>query len=130
MGFNSLTQRIIPPPKYNVDRLVECTIKRQTVIENMFIIERGAPGTREVDFDDALETMIENTDDAYGFPPFRQMAPSIVIGEDDYAELRRKERAIMASALQNFRVRNIASDDFTWADRIAEMLATSQKAVS
>ena len=23
-----------------------------------------------------------NTDDAYGFPPFREMAPSIVIGKD------------------------------------------------
>ena len=45
----------------------------------------------------ALETLVDNTDDAYGFPPFRQMAPSIVIGEDDYAELRRKERAILTS---------------------------------
>lgn len=130
MGFNSLTQRIVPPPKYNVDRLVECTITRQTTIENMFVIERGTPGISEVGFDDALEIMIANTDDAYGFPPFRQMAPSIVIGQDDYAELRRKERAIMASALQNFRVRNITSNDFSWADRITEMLGTSQEAAS
>ena len=46
-----------------------------------------------------------NTDDAYGFPPFREMAPSIVIGEDDYAELRRKEKIILTSAMRNVRVR-------------------------
>ena len=125
MGFNSMTQRIIPPPKYMVDRLVECSIARSTRIENLFVIERGEPSLSEIDPGIALETLVVNTDDAYGFPPFREMAPSIVIGADDYAELRRKERVIMTSAMRNVRVRGIASNDFTWADRIAELLGSS-----
>jgi dolichol-phosphate mannosyltransferase len=124
MGFNSMTQRIIPPPKYAVDRLVDCTIHRRTTIENLFIIERGDPDLRDVAFDEALETLVENTDDAYGFPPFREMAPSIVIGADDYAALRLKERAIMSAALQHFRVRSMSSNDFSWADQIAELLGS------
>jgi hypothetical protein len=53
------------------------------------------------------------------------MAPSIVIGHDDYAELRHKEEVILASAMNGVRVRGIASDDFSWADRIATLLGSS-----
>jgi hypothetical protein len=125
MGFNSMTQRIVPPPKYMVDRLVDCKIIRNTHVENLFVIERGAPSLSEIDPKSALETLVVNTDDAYGFPPFREMAPSIVIGHDDYAELRHKEEVILASAMNGVRVRGIASDDFSWADRIATLLGSS-----
>jgi dolichol-phosphate mannosyltransferase len=101
---------------------VDCTIARSTRVDNLFVIERGAPSLYEIEPDAALETLVVNTDDAYGFPPFREMAPSIVIGADDYQELRRKERVILTSAMQNVRVRGISSDDFTWADRIAALL--------
>ena len=122
MGLNSLTQRIVPPPKYNVDRLVDCNIIRRTHVKNLFVIERGAPALEDVPYADAIETLVDNTDDAYGFPPFRQMAPSIVIGSDDYHELRRKERAILTSAMANIRVRRLASDSFSWAGDIAALL--------
>ena len=87
------------------------------------MIERGKPALYDIGSAEALETLVVNTDDAYGFPPFREMAPSIVIGQDDYDELRRKEKAIMTAAMTNVRKRGIASDDFTWADRIAGLLA-------
>lgn len=122
MGINSLTQRIVPPPKYNVDRLVECNVIRNTQIENLFVIERGDPVLADIPFDEAIQTLVENTDDAYGFPPFRQMAPSIVIGDDDYAELRRKEREILVQAMTDIRVRRLGSNTFSWAEDIAHLL--------
>ena len=132
MGINSLTQRIVPPPKYNVDRLVDCSVIRHTTIENLFVIERGEPVLADIPFAEAIDTLVENTDDAYGFPPFRQMAPSIVIGDDDYAELRRKEREILTQAMSNIRVRRLGSNTFSWADDIATLLrgnAEQQQAV-
>ena len=126
MGVNSFTQRIVPPPKYNVDRLVDCQVIRHTKVENLFIIERGQPALSEISSLDAIQTLVDNTDDAYGFPPFRQMAPSIVIGQDDYAELRRKERLILTSAMANIRVRSLASDSFSWAQDIAALLAADR----
>jgi dolichol-phosphate mannosyltransferase len=123
MGINSLTQRIVPPPKYTVDRLVDCATVRTTRIENLFVIERGPADLADLPFDETIQTLVENTDDAYGFPPFRQMAPSIVIGDDDYAELRVKEREILTAAMSDIRARRLASDDFSWCDRIAELLA-------
>jgi putative flippase GtrA len=122
MGINSLTQRIVPPPKYNVDRLVDCSVVRNVQIDNLFVIERGEPVLEDIPFDEAIQTLVENTDDAYGFPPFRQMAPSIVIGDDDYAELRRKEREILIQAMSNIRVRRLGSNTFSWADDIAALL--------
>jgi hypothetical protein len=122
MGINSLTQRIVPPPKYHVDRLVDCRIVRNVQVDNLFVIERGDPVLADVPFEEAIQTLLDNTDDAYGFPPFRQMAPSIVIGDDDYAELRRKERAILEQAMRNIRVRRIGSNTFSWAEDIAGLL--------
>jgi hypothetical protein len=75
-----------------------------------------------------VQTLVENTDDAYGFPPFRQMAPSIVIGEDDYAGLRAKERSILVEAMDGIRARRLATPDFSWADRIFELMSGSASA--
>jgi hypothetical protein len=130
MGVNSLTQRIVPPPKYNVDRLVECRIIRNTKVDNLFVIERGEPVLADIPFAEAIQTLVENTDDAYGFPPFRQMAPSIVMGADDYAELRNKERAILASAMANIRIRRLGSNNFSWAEDIAALLASERSTES
>jgi hypothetical protein len=123
MGINAMTQRVVPPPKYPVDRLVECQITQSTEIRNLFVIERGAPASvGDIAFDDMIDTLIENTDDAYGFPPFRHLAPSIVLGEDDYLKLRQKERALLTVSMADVRARQVVCDDFTWCDRIAGLI--------
>jgi dolichol-phosphate mannosyltransferase len=66
--------------------------------------------------------MIENTDDAYGFPPFRSFAPAISIDGDDYGRLRERERDLLASFLAGVRVRRLTRDDFSWADEIPTLL--------
>jgi dolichol-phosphate mannosyltransferase len=118
MGVNALTQRLVPPPKYTVDRLLPCTIIPETTVSELFVISRGAPGAGELSRSDAMRTLLANTEDAYQFPPFKQLAPSIVIGEDDHAELRRKEHTILASALGSLRCRWLSTPDFSWADEI------------
>jgi hypothetical protein len=122
MGINALTQMLVPPPKYSVDRLVPCLMGSATRVEELFIIERGAPGLTELDHATTLERMIENTDDAYGFPPFRYLAPAIVINGQGYTELRRREREILAGFLSNVRTRVVASDTFGWADTIPRLV--------
>jgi hypothetical protein len=123
MGVNALTQRLVPPPKYAVDRLLPCTIIPETTVSELFIISRGEFGAGELPRADAMRTLLANTEDAYRFPPFEQLAPSMVIGGADHAELRRKERAILASALEHIRCRWISTPDFSWADEIPRMLA-------
>ncbi|MGW5670839.1 glycosyltransferase [Micromonospora sp. NPDC003776] len=122
MGINAITQRLIPPPKYSVDRLVPCRIGTSTRVEELFIIERGAPRLRDLGKDETLERMIQNTDDAYGFPPFRYLAPAITIDGQGYAQLRQREREILTGFLSHVRSRVLASDRFGWADEIPRLL--------
>jgi hypothetical protein len=123
MGVNALTQRLVPPPKYTVDRLLPCTIIPETTVSELFIISRGPFGAGELAPDDAMRTLLNNTEDAYQFPPFRQLAPSVAIDGADHDELRRQERAILAAALGQLRCRWISTPDFSWADEIPRALA-------
>jgi dolichol-phosphate mannosyltransferase len=125
MGINALTQMLIPPPKYTVDRLVPCQMTDATRVRELFIIERGSPRLADLDKGDALTRLLANTDDAYGFPPFRYLAPAISIGSQDYHELRAAERNILAAFLANVRVRTLASDSFGWADEIPHLIEAS-----
>jgi putative flippase GtrA len=122
MAVNALTQRLIPPPKYAVDRLLSCEIIPESKACELFVIERGEYAMGEVSIEDSLSTLMANTEDAYQFPPFRQLAPSIVIGEDDHMALREKERRILESAVGGIRARRISTPDFTWADEIRRLL--------
>ncbi|MEU0877982.1 glycosyltransferase [Lentzea sp. NPDC005914] len=122
MGVNAFTQRVVPPPKYAVDRLLPCEIISETKASELFIIERGAFGMGELPVDESMATLLANTEDAYQFPPFRQLAPSIVIGEDDHLALRRKERMILESAIGRVRARWLSTPDFTWADLIPDLV--------
>jgi dolichol-phosphate mannosyltransferase len=122
IGINAITQRLVPPPKYAVDRLVPCRIGSHTKVEELFIIERGTPRIAEIDHPTALRRMIENTDDAYGFPPFKYLAPSIVINGQGYQELRQREVTILDAFLSRIRARSVASDRFGWADEIPRIL--------
>jgi putative flippase GtrA len=124
MGINALTQMLIPPPKYTVDRLVPCRMAKATRVRELFIIERGSPRLADLDKREALTRLLANTDDAYGFPPFRYLAPAISIGSLGYQELRTAERDILAGFLANVRVRTLASDSFSWADEIPRLIHT------
>jgi hypothetical protein len=122
MTFNAFTQFVVPPPKYTVDRLVPCTPGQQVRVEELFIIERSENAVSELDPATLIDELIANTDDAYGFPPFRYFAPALVIDGLGYEELRAKERRILESALKGVRARRLATPDYTWADRIPALV--------
>jgi dolichol-phosphate mannosyltransferase len=122
MALNAVTQAVVPPPKYMADRLVPCRFARSTTVRNLFVIERGPCELEDVDSRRALDILLANTDDAYGFPPFRYFAPAITIGGEDYRALRAREQALLARFLDGITVRRIVRDDFSWAQAIPELL--------
>ncbi|MFY1700585.1 GtrA family protein [Micromonospora sp. WMMA1923] len=122
MGINAVTQLLVPPPKYSVDRLVPCRIGTTTRVEELFVIERGTPAISDLTPAETVQRMIQNTDDAYGFPPFRYLAPSLTIGGLSYPQLRERELEILTGFLTRVRSRVIASDRFGWADDIPDLL--------
>ena len=122
MSLNALTLFIVPPPKYTVERLVPTTRTHKVKIDELFIIERKPHAVTELDPASLLDELIANTDDAYGFPPFRYFAPAIMIDGMGYEELRAEERRILASVLTGVRARRLATPDYTWADQIPRLV--------
>jgi dolichol-phosphate mannosyltransferase len=124
MAFNALTQAVVPPPKYDVDRLVPCDVIHEVDVTDLFIIERGENSTSDIDRDQALDELIDNTDDAYGFPPFSTLAPTLRVAGMDYEELRRRERELLDRALERITVRRLSRDDFGWPAAITAVLSS------
>ncbi|WP_416985134.1 glycosyltransferase [Streptomyces sp. T028] len=122
MAINALVQFAVPPPKFAVDRLIPCRLCSATPVRELFIIERGAPRLAVLGHEEAEQRLLANTEDAYGFPPFRYFAPAISLDGMDYTGLRSREREILSGFLDHVRVRVLASDHFTWADDIPRLL--------
>jgi putative flippase GtrA len=128
MGINALTQILVPPPKFTGDRLVAARLGCTVAVEELFVIERGPARIVDLDHAETVRRMLENTDDAYGFPPFRYLAPAITIGGCGYADLRAREREILTGFLSGVRARVLASETFGWADEIPGILAAERGA--
>ena len=92
-----------------------------TSISQLFIIERGIPHQSVVPQAQAIAELLENTEDAYGFPPYRYLAPVLAVGGMDYQTLREKERLVLISAMEAVEVQRLGSSDFTWGEQIIDL---------
>lgn len=123
MAMNAVVQRIVPPPKYTAGRLVTCITTSSVQVRDLFIIQRSEPILEDLELDEAVPELLENTDDAYGFPPFATFAPTLVMDGMGWDELRAREKAILREALSSgVRVRRLGSNSFNWADRIPQLI--------
>jgi len=129
MALNAGVQMLVPPPKYMITELLDCEIGGRIPIEHVFLIERGSPTlVAGVTHADAVAELLANTEDAYGFPPYAQMAPKFVIDGEGYDDLRVKERAILSSALTKAVVTRLRVDDFSWSEKIRARSGTPEAA--
>jgi dolichol-phosphate mannosyltransferase len=116
--INAYVQMLIPPPKYQVNQLIPgVRLAREASLSGLFVIERSLTNQEwDLDGDEALETLLSNCEDAYGFPPYHSIKESLyhVDGQD----LRTFERAIIAEALQNLPAMLIRSSNAEWWRRI------------
>jgi dolichol-phosphate mannosyltransferase len=126
MALNAVAQAIVPPPKYMIQRLVPCRSARSTTVQELFVIERGPAELEELDLGQVVEIMVNNTDDAYGFPPFRYFAPAITVDGQDYRSLRQRERELLTRFVRSLRARRLVRDDFSWADAIPRLIGDDE----
>lgn len=123
MSFNAVVQRLIPPPKYMVQRLVDCLDATEVSVSDLFVIERGEHHLEPIAPETLVDELIENTDDAYGFPPFRYFAPALEVAGQGYEELRARERLILGKAMEGVQARRLATPDFSWWSHITDLTA-------
>jgi dolichol-phosphate mannosyltransferase len=134
IAINAVTQILVPPPKYMIDRLVPTVEYRaRGRVDRIYIIGRGHELEESVPHAEAIETLLSNTEDAYGFPPFSIMERAITLRarnlhkgkKRDISTLRSIERSILQEFLSNMPVTRLISPNFGWADIIPrEVLGT------
>ena len=122
MSINSAVQFLVPPPKHRIEDLFDCAVGGRAPIHSVVLMERGEELLEPVDIDAAVTKLLENTDDAYGFPPFERFAPMIRIGGDDYATLRRKEAELLRSAISNAERWHLRVKGHEWAERLPAII--------
>jgi hypothetical protein len=119
--INTVVQWLVPPPKYPVQRLVP-SVKMATggaKLAGMFIIERGGTGDASLEPKEALEILLQNCEDAYGFPPYPAIK-SFLHGSEEH-DLRAEEQAIIAAAFTGCPTTLLRSTTLDWAQRIAAL---------
>jgi dolichol-phosphate mannosyltransferase len=128
MSMNAAVQALIPPPKYAVTDLVDCEVGRRTRMEHVFLIERGSEtAISELHGPAAVDALLRNTEDAYGFPPYPSVARHICLEGVDHAALKRQERVILEAALGDRRVTRVVAAGYAWAEIIVDRLAIGQQ---
>ena len=55
----------------------------------MFIIERGEEGIRPINNDEAMEILLSNCEDAYGFPPYNDLKEFLYFNNGDRLTCKR-----------------------------------------
>ena len=96
--MNAIVQAIVPPPKYQVDRLVpHVGIASEANVTALAIIQREGNGIRPLDTLQALDVLMSNCEDAYGFPPYPLIEH--FLHSRDGRRLRDVERNIVGRAL-------------------------------
>ncbi len=96
---NSWVQIWVPPPKYHIQSLLDCDMVEEAPIDGVVLMERGDPLLEEPSIEATVAQLLENTEDAYTFPPFSAISPLFRFGGMGLAELRERERSILATAL-------------------------------
>ena len=115
--MSAVVQKLIPPPKYHVEHLIpKVVLSEKAQLAGLFIIERGGTGSDFIPHHEAMEILLENCEDAYGFPPYHHIAP--FLQRSNGTNLVQREREIMAGAFEGAVTSVHRSETLDWAERL------------
>jgi putative flippase GtrA len=116
--MSALVQMAVPPPKFHVDRLIpEAELVNALDLDRLVVIERGEAVLRELDEETAFEILSENTEDAYGFPPYPRIESMFTDGHVE------EERAIRRKVIARLEAVLLRTPDRNWFERLPQLAA-------
>ena len=112
--INALIQVAVPPPKYHVDRLVPgAPIQPEAHVAALAVIQReGDEGVDTLPGPEAVDILMSNCEDAYGFPPYPLIRPWLT--RRNGRDLQAVERGIITAALAGKPAHLLRSHDRNW----------------
>jgi dolichol-phosphate mannosyltransferase len=125
--INAIVQWLVPPPKYDVSRLVpNVPVAPEGQLAGMIVIQRGGEGQLTLEPEEALTTLLANCEDAYGFPPYSDIEH--VLHSSNGSDWRVVERQIIAGALAPTTATLLQSETMDWFERLPALLQPARDA--
>lgn len=121
--FNAIVQLLVPPPKFQVDRLIpDVAIAPEAQLAGLAIIQReGAEGAETLSGAEALKILLSNCEDAYGFPPYPLIQQWLHTRNG--LDLRARECEIVSRALAGKPAQLLCSYEREWHRMFPAMIA-------
>jgi hypothetical protein len=125
---NAIVQWIVPPPKYPIQRLVpHAPLATSARLRGMVVIERGDTSRIVLEPRQAVETLLSNCEDSYGFPPYADIKEDLYTTGDG-VDLREAERRIVTSAIWHCPAIVLRSETRNWFLQLPEFIRSAERA--
>ncbi|MGH9997107.1 MAG: hypothetical protein ACRD7F_03780, partial [Nitrososphaeraceae archaeon] len=125
--INTIGQSIVRPPKYSIISILQdAKIKKDTKVDNLYFLKREGNEFIQLDTTTALNLAVENSDDAFIFPPYAELLKYISINGKTAIELLEEEKKLLNSFLSGISCYMVKSETRDWFNMISK--STEKKA--
>jgi dolichol-phosphate mannosyltransferase len=115
--INTIGQTLVRPPKFRIEDIVRQRAKiiPKASVDSFFFLERGK-GEEIIPIakDEALTKAIENSDDAFLFPPYRDILRYLNINGASASDLLIQEKNMIAKLMEGINTKIIRSESRSW----------------
>jgi dolichol-phosphate mannosyltransferase len=119
--INAIVQLVVPPPKFQVDRLLpDVELALEAKLAGIVVLQRGGRGDIALAREQALDILLANCEDAYGFPPYADIEH--FLHSRNGTDLRAIERETIARALGQLPAFLLKSETMDWHRRVAALV--------
>ena len=115
--INTIGQAIIRPPKFRIEDIVRQRAKiiPKASVDSFFFLERGSKEEIvSIAKDEALTKAIENSDDAFLFPPYKDVLRYLNINGASASDLLLLEKNMVAKLLEKTDTKIVRSESRSW----------------
>jgi dolichol-phosphate mannosyltransferase len=121
--LNTIGQAVIRPPKFKIEDLLQPVKSvERTRVRILYFLEKGGEETLILPRETALKKAVENSDDAFLFPPYKDMLNYISIEGRNAAELLAEEKRMLEAFLSNITCMVIKSDSRSWYSTVMKAI--------
>jgi len=117
--FNVVGQLIIKPPKYDIRSILnDANFRNSTAIDSVYFLQRDGNECINLETGSALATALNNSDDAFLFPPYQDLLDHINIKGRSANALLSEEKRILKIFLSSLNCFTLKSDTRSWYNMI------------
>jgi dolichol-phosphate mannosyltransferase len=123
--LNAIVQKVIPPPKYMVHRLIpKVTYVNEAKLSHIVLIERGPDYEAKLNEDEKAKILVANAEDAYGFPPYPSLAHQL--SQWHGVDLHQAETAIVTAATKGLPAVHLRRSEYDWYKQLPRFAQESE----